>query len=104
MHVLQGNEKVGVSFFGIDPTCQTERRAYIRHLSVHRMELLGPALQATLASVWALDADTVRVDLCHFGEAGQLKASNEVKEILSMKKQGFKWKTLINDPESGKRY
>jgi len=43
--------------------------------------------------------------LYHFSESdGQLKANAEIKDALMMEKKGFKWKTLINDPETGGRY
>lgn len=58
--------------------------------------------------IWnKVNADTIRVDLYHFKDEGSqdqaVKASNEIKEALSMKRAGFKWKTLINDP-TGQRY
>lgn len=37
-------------------------------------------------------------------EGAPKKANLLIKDAFSMKKQGFKWKTLINDPTSGARY
>lgn len=71
------------------------------------MAMYPDALKQLLEFIWQkLNADTIRIDLYHFAlEAeGQLKANAEIKEALVMKKLGFKWKTLINDPETGGRY
>jgi hypothetical protein len=35
---------------------------------------------------------------------GKLQADLEIKASLGMNRKGFKWKTLINDPETGSRY
>ena len=50
-------------------------------------------------------AETIRIDLCHFkDETGAMKTNQEIKDSLGMQKKGFKWKTLINYPSTGKRY
>lgn len=33
-----------------------------------------------------------------------MQTDGEIKTALSMNKTGFRWKTLINDPETGKRF
>lgn len=33
-----------------------------------------------------------------------MRADPDIKAAIAMEKKGFKWKTLINDPETGKRY
>ena len=44
----------------------------------------------------------VRVELFHFNdENGKMGANPEIKTAIS--KNGFKWKTLQNDPEKGTR-
>ena len=37
-------------------------------------------------------------------ESGNLKANNAIKDALSMQKKGFKWKSIMNDPDTGKRF
>ena len=53
-------------------------------------------------------ADTIRINLYYYKEendpSGKLVADNELKAALGMNKKGFKWKTVINDPETGQRY
>lgn len=53
-------------------------------------------------------ADTIRVNLYHFKDQNdpnsKLTADNELKTLLGMDRKGFKWKTVINEPESGTRY
>jgi len=53
-------------------------------------------------------ADSIRIDLCHMKDEGnpdsKLQADAEIKAALGMNRQGFKWKTLLNDPETGRRY
>ena len=51
-------------------------------------------------------AETIRIDLYHFKdeESGTLKANQEIKDSLGMQKKGFKWKTMLNDPATGKRF
>ena len=56
-----------------------------------------------------LGADTIRIDLYHFLDeadpnAKVQKADSDVKEALIQQKKGYKWKTLINDPSTGKRH
>lgn len=50
-------------------------------------------------------ADTIRINLYHFKDEndpnGKLTADNELKTLLGMNRKGFKWKTVINDPETG---
>ena len=86
----------------------TERRAYIRHISVRHREQFLDALHLVLKHVWtALKADTVRIDLYHFEDEsnpGPVQADKEIKAELGMNRRGFKWKTLINDIKTGTRY
>ena len=92
--------------FNIDQTQQAEFRAYIRHITVLEKEDFGPAILAVVDFIWKeLNADTIRIDLYHYkeNEESVAKANIDIKEALVMKKQGFKWKTLINDM-SGNRY
>ena len=53
-------------------------------------------------------ADHIRIDLYHmkdeFNADDKLTTDADIKAALAMNKKGFKWKTLINDPDSQKRY
>ena len=55
--------------------------------------------------IWEeMACDNTRLNLYHIkGEDGNLNADTELKNWLSMDRKGFKWKTLINDP-NGLRY
>lgn len=105
---LEVNDTLGLACLNIDHTCMTERRAYIRHISVRHREQFLDALHLVLKHAWtALKADTVRIDLYHFEDEsnpGQVQADKEIKADLGMNRRGFKWKTLINDIKTGKRY
>lgn len=102
-------DTIGLACINIDHTCLTERRAYIRHLSTVDLSKFEEALQLVLKHAWTvLKAGTVRVDLHHFQDTSKpdqdMQADKEIKAILGMNRRGFKWKTLINDPSTGKRY
>ena len=93
----------------IDHACSYERRVYIRHLSARDIPSLINALDLILKHSWTnLNADSVRIDLHQFVDENdsdeQLKTNQEIKDILSMNKFGFKWKQLINEPSTGIRY
>ena len=89
------------------------------------MENFNPILFLTIDYIWhKMLADHVRVDLYHVkeedkkdgedeedvndafsvGSTYSVNTVGEIKTALSMNKTGFRWKTLINDPESGTRY
>ena len=107
MKIQQGGEMKGLVFFNMDHTQQTEFRAYIRHVSVLDKDDFSPAISAIVEFIWnELNADTIRIDLYHYKDGDETvpKANVMIKDALSMKRQGFKWKTLINDPETGHRY
>ena len=108
MKFSSGNDVDGILCVNIDHTCQTEFRAYIRHMTVIDRSKYADALAVATEFIWnSLYADTIRLDLHHFkpeGEpTGTLGTDNEIKVALGMAKKGFKWKTLINDP-TGKRF
>jgi hypothetical protein len=91
----------------MDHSCQTEFRAYIRHISVVDKNDFDEALKAAVEFIWhQMYAETIRIDLYHFKdeESGKLQANQDIKVSLGMEKKGFKWKTMLNDPATGKRY
>lgn len=108
LKIVQANVVKGILCFNMDHTCHTEFRAYIRNFSLLKIEDYPEMLSLVVDYIWnKSNADTIRVDLYHFKEEGNddsnIKASNEIKDALSMNRLGFKWKTLINDP-SGLRF
>jgi hypothetical protein len=54
--------------------------------------------------IWSnLDCSNVRVEIYHLKDesSGKIQADPDVKNAFT--KSGFKWKTLSNDPSTGKR-
>ena len=43
--ICKGSADIGLCFVNMDPTAQGEYRAYIRHLTVTKIELFEPVLQ-----------------------------------------------------------
>ena len=100
-------ETAGILLVNMDHSCQTEFRAYIRHISVVDKNDFDEALKAAVEFIWhQMYAETIRIDLYHFKdeESGKLQANQDIKVSLGMEKKGFKWKTMLNDPATGKRY
>jgi len=60
-------------------------------------------LEATVAYIWKeILCNDIRVELYHFKDAeGNLKADLTLKAAYA--KMTFRWKTLANDPVTGKR-
>ena len=62
------------------------------------------ALETVVNFIWKkVQCSNIRVELFHVKdeETGAIKVIPEVKNAFS--KNGFKWKTLSNDPVTGKR-
>lgn len=81
----------------------------MRHLTARDLPKFEECLQLVLKHAWTvLKADTIRLDLHHFQDASKpdsaKQADPEVKAIVAMNRKGFKWKTLINDAATGRRY
>lgn len=103
----KGRDLLGLVLINMDHTYQNDFRAYLRHISVKNLDNFGLLLKLAVQFIWDnLHADTIRVDLYHYSEeeGSTLKASTFIKEALSMQKKGFKWKSIMNDPDSGKRF
>ena len=68
------------------------------------MSLFEEVIKECVSYIWdELQADTIRIDLYHYQQKdtdglfkSELKANPDIKEALIMKKQGFKWKTMLN--------
>lgn len=103
----KGRELLGLVLINMDHTYQNDFRAYMRHISVKESDNFSLLLKLAVQFIWDnLHADTVRIDLYHYTEeeGGTLKASTFIKDALSMQKKGFKWKSIMNDPDTGKRF
>jgi len=105
LRLRKDNKDLGCACFNIDHTIQTEFRAYIKHISVTDMGLFQDAVVEVCNYIWKhLGADTIRIDLFHYPHGEKIQACVAIKDALSMQRKGFKWKTLINDPETGSRF
>lgn len=77
---------------------------YIRHFSTLRDELLEEALGLVVAYIWEkAPCDHVRVEINHIKDAESGKMAAEPAFKAAYAKFGFRWKTLTNDPETGRR-
>ena len=96
-------ETQGVAIFNVDHTAVGEYRAFIRHLSTVDTSKLQKAVEQVVDHIWRTVYCThIRVELYHItDETGKMQADPDVKNAFS--KIGFKWKTLSNDPSTGKR-
>lgn len=99
------SEVIGVLCFNIDHTIQTECRAYIKHLTCTKSDQYENLVKESANFIWDNTfADCIRADLYHFKQDDKIQADTFVKEAFIMKKMGFKWKTMINDPNTDIRY
>lgn len=102
--MLSGSKEVqGLAIFNLDHTMQGEFRGYIRHISTVDVSKLQKAAEKVVDTIWkTLYCQHIRLELFHQqDEAGKFQADPDVKNAIS--KIGFKWKTLSNDPNTGKR-
>ena len=93
----------GLACIGYDKSLPGSHRCYIRHLSTIMADQLEKALSAVVEFVFGnIPCDHVRVEINHFKDNnGNLKVDNSVKSVFTS--LGFRWKTLNNDPLTGKR-
>jgi len=94
----------GLACVNVDQNCITGRRAFLRHLSVIRIELLPQALKLVIDFIWRrIDCDHIRYEQFHITnpESGKLEAYSKLKEALKI--VNFRWQNLINDPTTGTR-
>lgn len=99
-----GNKEIqGVALFNIDHTAAGEYRGYIRHLSTVDISKMQRAVEQVVEFMWkTVYCQHIRVELYHLKEEdGKMQADPDVKNAFA--KCGFKWKTLTNDPHTGKR-
>ncbi len=86
-----------------DHTASNEFRVYVRHLSATSMENYADVIQLCLTYIWEnIYCQNIRIELLHLlQENGRFQAEPEIKKLFAS--QGFKWKTLSNDPVTGLR-
>ena len=76
----------------------------LHHISTVKKENRDFIFDQALDFIWKYShCDAIRMNLYHIKnpESGQMKADPEIKAILKVKK--FKWKTVINDQNTGMR-
>lgn len=94
----------GMACLNYDQSVAGSFRAYIRQLSTINPTLMPQALDKILEYIWAkMPCEHVRVELLHIKdeETGKTAADPDIKNCYSGK--GFRWKTLTNDPVTGRR-
>lgn len=94
----------GIALFNCDQTTPNEFRGYIRHVSTLDFSHIGTAVEQVMEFIWKyMYCTNVRVEIYHMKDeaSGKVQADPDVKNAYA--KQGFKWKTLSNDPHTGKR-
>ncbi len=103
LNVLKGRTQVGLVAFHQDHNASNEYRIYIRHLSVTSLDLFPQVIEAVLEHIWQNHFCThIRIELLHQKqENGGFKVDPDVKKLFAG--NGFKWKTLSNDPVTGLR-
>ena len=94
----------GLACVNIDQSYRQGFRAFLRHISVIRVELLPQALKLIVDFIWRrIHCDHIRLEQVHVKneETQKLAADNNLKDALKQEK--FRWQSLINDPVTGKR-
>ena len=79
-------------------------RCFIRHLSTIDPDHMAQALELVVDFIWKnLPCENIRVEIYHIKDegTGQIKADPHIKAVYAAKR--FRWKTLTNDPTTGKR-
>lgn len=70
MKIMKGSTMIGLTCFNIDPTMQTEFRAYLRHFSVKNLDDIKEAVKAVSYYIFDnLNSDTIRTDIYHYKES-----------------------------------
>ena len=94
----------GMACLNYDQSVAGSFRAYIRQLSTINAACMPLALEKTVEYIWKhMPCEHVRVELLHIKdeETGKTAADVDVKTCFTSK--GFRWKTLTNDPTTGRR-
>ncbi|KRX04065.1 hypothetical protein PPERSA_12512 [Pseudocohnilembus persalinus] len=97
-------ETEGLAIIHLDKTQYSLRRIDILHISVLKPKHFLTMLEKTLQFIWENDhCSEIRTALVHFQqtETDKLAADKELTQHL--KSFGFKWKSLLNDKNTGKR-
>jgi hypothetical protein len=94
----------GLACVHIDQNHKSGHRAFLRHISVIRTELLPQALKLTVDFIWRrIQCEHIRLEQYHVAnpETEKLAADESLKAAL--KEAKFRWQNLQNDPKTGKR-
>mmetsp|Transcript_31809 Transcript_31809/g.31100 ORF Transcript_31809/g.31100 Transcript_31809/m.31100 type:complete len:122 (+) Transcript_31809:846-1211(+) len=104
MHLKFNNHVMGVALFNIDHTAQNEQRAFIRHISVTDIKYISKAVDQVVKFIWEnVECQNIRVQLWHVKDQEKDSMSLDPNIKTAYYSIGFKWKTLTNDPATGKR-
>jgi len=97
------NKVMGIACLNYDPSLLGGHRVYIRHLSTIVIGHFKTALETLLEYIWTeMPCDHCRVEILHLKDSeGNTKVDPDVKAAYAGCK--FRWKTLTNDPKTGKR-
>lgn len=102
--IMKSGQIEGVAFFNIDHTDSNDWRVFIRHISLKDISLLEKAIRLVVEYIWKyVYCSNIRVEIFHIKDqqTGQMKVDPDIKTAYT--NCGFKWKTLTNDPHTGKR-
>lgn len=93
----------GMVYLNVDHTFPSQHRVVIHHISTIKARELEKALELVVNFIWRnIQCDHIRFELFHTKDpSGVLGADPHFKQCLQ--NVGFKWKTLRNNPETGKR-
>ena len=94
----------GLACVNVDQNFRQGHRAFLRHISVIRAELLPQALKLIVNFIWKrIHCQHIRLEQIHVidPKTEKLGAEPGLRDALKLEK--FKWQSLINDPATGKR-
>ena len=95
----------GLACVNVDQNYRQGHRAFLRHVSVIRPELFPQALRLIIDFIWRrVQCEHIRLEQFHMKDPNnekRLQVDPMLKEALKVEK--FRWQSLINDPNSGKR-
>lgn len=98
------SNKVGMAVTHIDNTYFAQRRLVILHFSTNDRTKYGESLQKFVEFIWKNEeCDEIKISLYYIeDEQNNLGADKQLQEFI--KGLGFRWKQLVNDKVTGKRY
>lgn len=101
-----GSKKVGLAVTNVDNTHFLTRRLVILHFTLLDRTLYSEYLKKFVEYLWQnQECDEIKISLYHIdgeGENNNMGADKQLQD--NIKALGFRWKQLINDKVTGKRY